>query len=263
MVDIHHHLLWGLDDGAKDFETSVKMARLAADDGITHVVCTPHANSNYTFNPELNRAKLEELKARLEAEQIPLTLGLGSDFHVNYENIEEARADKTKFSINGLGYLMVELPDFGLPKGLTDIFYDLRVAGMTPVLTHPERNPTLVANNDRMLEWMRGGLLVQVTADSVTGQMGKKAEKMAWTLLEKRWVHFIASDAHGLTGRPPRMRAAANLVAKKYGAQYAESLVTTNPMAAFHGKSFRPVEEPLGLEEETKRPGIFQRLFGR
>ncbi len=266
MVDIHHHLLWGVDDGSKDLETSVEMARLAAADGITHIVCTPHANSTYLYQPEVNRAKLAELAARLEAEQIPITLGLGSDFHITYENVQEAKGDAKKFSINGLGYLMVELPDFGLPNGLTEIFYELQVAGMTPVLTHPERNPTLLANYSRMLKWLRGGLLVQVTADSVTGHMGKKAEKMAWELLEKRWVHFLASDAHSTTGRPPRMRAAADLVAQKYGSEYAESLVTKNPMAAFQGKRFNPVEDPVGLYEDAypvKKTGFFQRIFGR
>jgi len=143
MIDIHHHLLYGLDDGADSLATSVEMARLAAAEGITHVVCTPHANSYYDFDKSVNAAKAEELRARLAEEKIPLTLGLGCDFHLSYDNVKLALADPSRFSINGLGYLLVEVPDYGLPPGLTETFFELRLAGLTPVLTHPERNATL------------------------------------------------------------------------------------------------------------------------
>ena len=112
--------------------------------------------------------------------------------------------EPARFSINGLGYLLVELPDYGLPPGLTETFYQLRLAGLTPILTHPERNPTLQRSQQRMVDWLRGGLLVQVTADSVTGHKGKQAQRMAHELLENRWVHFLATDAHNTTSRPPK-----------------------------------------------------------
>src|SRR5271163_3124810 len=103
MIDIHHHLLPGLDDGATDMDTSIAMARLAVADGITHVVCTPHANDLYEFDPAVNAEKLAALRARLEAEEISLTLGLGCDLHLSYENIQAARTDPARFSINRLG----------------------------------------------------------------------------------------------------------------------------------------------------------------
>ena len=172
MVDIHHHLLWGLDDGAKDLETSVAMARASAADGVTHVVCTPHANGQYGFDARTNRAKVEELQGRLDAEGVALQIGLGCDFHVSYDNLVEAKENPARFSVNGLGYLMVEVPDYGIPRGMTETFYELQLLGLTPVLTHPERNPTLQNDLTRLGEWMRGGVLVQVTGDSVTGRMG-------------------------------------------------------------------------------------------
>jgi protein-tyrosine phosphatase len=261
MVDIHHHLLWGLDDGAKDLDTSVAMARHAVADGITHVVCTPHASGQYEYNPELNRAKADQLRQRLAEEGIPLTIGIGCDFHLSYDNIQQAKTDPTRFSINNLGYLLVELPDYGVSRNLTEVFYELQLAGLTPILTHPERNPTLQADSARIAEWMRGGLLVQVTADSVTGKMGKSAEKMAHQLLAKRWVHFLASDAHNVSSRPPRMKAAAEIVAKRYGTEYAESLVTANPRAVFEGKPVVIVEEPHGIYEEAKQPSWWSRFM--
>jgi protein-tyrosine phosphatase len=260
MVDIHHHLLPGLDDGAKDIKTSVAMARMAVADGITHIVCTPHANGSFAFDPEVNRAKTDELRAKLDEQHISLTLGSGCDFHLSFDNVKRAKLEPARFSINGQGYLLVEVPDYGLPPGLTETFYELQLAGLTPILTHPERNPTLQKEPQRMKDWLRGGLLIQVTADSLTGHKGKQAERMALKLLEDRWVHFLATDAHNTTSRPPRMREAHDLVATKFGASYAHALCLTNPTAVFLGKQFEVAEEPHGLYDEVKEPNWWQRV---
>jgi protein-tyrosine phosphatase len=252
MVDIHHHLLFGLDDGSKDIETSIEMARAAVAEGITHVVCTPHANSRYEFNPVVNRERVGLLRERLAAEGIPLTLGIGCDFHLSYDNIQAALKDPARYSINGLGYLLVELPDFGLPNGLTETYYELQLAKSTPILTHPERNQTLQADATRMVNWLRGGLLVQITADSILGKWGKKAEQMAHQFLENRWVHFLATDAHNMTSRPPRMREAHAIVASKYGQSYTDLLCIANPAAVFNGAPLPPQEEPLHLYEDME-----------
>ena len=260
MVDIHHHLLPGVDDGANSIETSVEMARLAAGEGITHVVCTPHANNNFAFDRQANAAKTEELRQRLAEQNIPLTLGSGCDFHLSFENLKQAQADPARFSINGLGYLLVEVADYSLPPGLTETFYTLQLAGLIPILTHPERNPTLQKEPERMRDWLRGGVLIQVTADSLTGHKGRKAERMAHDLLERRWVHFLATDAHNTTSRPPRMRDAHNLVAARYSASYAHALCVTNPVAVFLGKQFEVEDEPQGLTAEVKEPNWWQRV---
>ncbi len=256
MIDIHHHLLWGMDDGASSVETSMEMAKIAAADGITHIVCSPHANGEYVYEPAVIAEKIAELQRLLDTEKIALKLGRGCDFHMSYDNIQEAKVDPARFSINGLGYLLVEIPEYGVPRGLTDTFYQLQLAGLTPILTHPERNPTLQQDQPRMVDWMRGGVLVQVTAGSVMGRMGRHAEKMAHELLAKRWVHFLATDAHNTTSRPPKMREAFELVAKKYGPDYARLLCVSNPLAAFMGKPLSPQVEPLDLYEDMKPNGF-------
>ena len=261
MVDIHHHLLPGLDDGPTDMETSLAMARMAAADGITHIAATPHANSRYRFDPEHNEELLQRMRATLAAEGIAITLGGGCDFHLSYDNIQDARQHPRKYTLNRKDYLLVELPDYSIPLQLDESFYELRLAGMTPILTHPERNPTLQKNSARMVEWVRQGMLVQVTTSSVMGEMGRTAEKMAHQLLADRWVHFLATDAHNLTRRPPQMRAAFNAVAKRYGQAYAQAICVDNPLAAFEGRPLPPQEEPRGLFEEHK-PSLWQRLFG-
>ena len=263
MIDIHHHLLWALDDGASNVDTSVEMARIAVADGITHVVCSPHANGQYAYGPRIIAEKIRELQWLLNTEKIALKLGHGCDFHMSYENIQEAKLDPSRFSINGHGYLLVEVPDYGLPRGLTEIFYQLQLAGLTPILTHPERNPTLQSDQPRIAEWLRRGILIQVTAGSVLGRMGKHAERMAHQLLANRWVHFLATDAHNTTSRPPKMREAFELVAKKYGPDYAHLLCVSNPLAAFTGKPMPPQLEPLNLYEDVKEKSWWQRLTGR
>jgi protein-tyrosine phosphatase len=263
MIDIHHHLLWGLDDGATSLETSVAMAKIAADDGITHIVCSPHANGQYIYEPQLIAEKIRELQGILDREKIALTLGQGCDFHMSYDNIQEAKADPKRFSINGHGYLLVEIPEYGLAPGLTEIFYQLQLAGLTPILTHPERNPTLQMDQSRLVEWLRGGVLVQLTAGSVLGQMGKAAERMSHALLAKRWVHFLATDAHNTTSRPPRMQAAFDLVAKKYGPEYARFLCLSNPLAAYMGKPMPQQAEPTQIHEDLKEKSWWQRMLGR
>jgi protein-tyrosine phosphatase len=263
MIDIHHHLLWGMDDGASTLEASVAMAKMAAADGITHIVCSPHSNGHYIYDPPVIDAKIAELQQRLDRDSIDLKLGRGCDFHMSYENIQEAKVDPTKFSINGLGYLLVEVPDYGLPRGLTEIFYQLQLAGLTPILTHPERNPTLQNDQDRIAEWLQRGVLVQVTAGSVLGRMGKHAERMAHELLENRWVHFLATDAHNTTSRAPKMREAMELVASKYRPDYAHLLCVSNPLAVFMGKPMPPQLEPLNLYEDMQEKSWWRRLLGQ
>ena len=260
MVDIHHHLLPGLDDGSDSIETSISMAKLAADEGITHIVCTPHANGQYRFNPRVNQQKLSDLQAQLAAGNVPITLGFGCDFHLSYDNVVDAKRDPGRFSINSLAYLLVEPPDYGIPPGMTETLYELQLVGLTPILTHPERNPTLQAEPERMKPWLRGGMLIQITADSLTGHKGRKAERMAHQLLEQRWVHFLATDAHNTSSRPPRMRQAHDLVASRYGASYAHALCVTNPLAVFLGKQFAVEEDPHGLFDDEKDPTLWDRV---
>ena len=263
MIDIHHHLLFGLDDGPADIETSLAMIEMAAGDGITHIVCTPHANARWAFNPEVNRQKLAELRSRAKSK---VTLGLGCDFHLSYDNIEDALKNRNKYTINGKQYLLVEFADLTIPTSITDSFYEMMVAGMQPIITHPERNFTIQKHPERMKEWLREGCLVQVTAASLTGRFGKTAQSMAMQFLEKDWVHFLATDAHNVQGRPPRLREVYEIVAKRFGSDTAERLCVENPRAVFNGEDLPAQPEPQDIEarDETRprqRKGLLGRLF--
>lgn len=263
MVDLHHHLLPGLDDGSPDIPTSLEMARIAVADGITHVVCTPHASGRYSFKPELVAERAAELRAALAEAGIPLTLGLGCDLHLSYDNIQDAIEHPHRYSINGHDHLLVELPDHTLSPSLKETFFELRRAGLIPILTHPERNPVLQREPNRMLPWLRDGLLTQVTAGSVLGHMGKRAQGIAEKMLANRWVHFLATDAHDPKRRPPQMRAARELISKRYGTLYADLLCRDNPMAAFQGRSIGEQEDGVSLyDAQPLKLSWWQNLFG-
>lgn len=263
MIDIHHHLLFDLDDGSPDIETSVAMAEAAAADGTTHIVCTPHANDNYPYQPAVNQERLAALRERLGNR---ITLGLGCDFHLSWDNVSDALKNPTKYTINETNYLLVEFPDFGIAPNMTETFYQLELARMTPIITHPERNPTITGQPDRLAEWLRNGCLIQVTAGALTGRFGKTAEHFSNDLLEKNWVHFIASDAHNLSSRPPQLSKAHHYVANRHGQETADRLYITNPRAAFNGDPWPDQPEPLGLypddnHEKARKRSIFSRLF--
>jgi protein-tyrosine phosphatase len=251
MFDIHHHLLFGIDDGPTDIETSVAMVEMAAENGITHIACTPHANARWTFDPEINRQKLEELTARVDGK---ITLGLGCDFHLSYDNIEDALKNKTKYTINGKQYLLVEFADLMIPTSINDSFYEMLVAGVQPIITHPERNFTIQKHPERMKDWLRGGCLVQVTAGSLTGRFGRTAQAMAMQFLERDWVHFLATDAHNVETRPPHLREAYEVVAKRFGTETAERLCVENPRAVFFGEDLPEQPEAQGIDEEGRAP---------
>ncbi len=261
MIDIHNHLLPGLDDGSPNLETSLAMARMAVADGITHIVCTPHANHRYPYDPFRVEDLISNLRGRLAAAEIPLTLVRGADFHLTYENIQEALADPARFSIAGRGYLMTELPDYGSFSSFDETYYELRLAGMTPVLTHPERNPTLQESRVKLYDWLHLGVLVQVTANSILGDMGKKAQRMALDLLEKKQVHFVATDAHNTTSRPPKLRAAYDLVLRKCGADYADTLFKSNPLNALEGTQLPQATDHD--RDEASSSSWWTRLFKR
>ncbi|HEX3941390.1 MAG TPA: CpsB/CapC family capsule biosynthesis tyrosine phosphatase [Acidobacteriaceae bacterium] len=256
MFDIHHHLLFDLDDGPSDIDVSVAMAEMSIENGVTHIACTPHSSERYRFDPELTRERLGRIQERVGDR---ITLGLGCDFHLMYENIEAAVLHPKNFSINGKGYLLVEFPNYSISHNITDTFFRLGLAGLTSIITHPERNPVIVRQPERLAEWLRAGCYVQVTAASLSGRFGKIAQRVAYELLDRNWVHFLATDAHDVQSRPPQLREAYDLVADKYGRETAERLCVENPKAAFFGEPLPPQPEP---EELKRSSGLFGRIFG-
>lgn len=233
MVDIHSHILPGLDDGARTLDDAVAMLRLAAESGTTDIVATPHANLEYKFDPELIDAKITELQAA--AGPVP-RIHCGCDFHLTLENIQDALEHTGKYSINHKRYLLVEFSELLIPKTTQDIFDRLQGAGLTPIITHPERNVLLHTRSSQLQSWVENGALVQITAHSLLGGFGRSAKTVATELMNRNLVHFIASDAHDTKHRTPVLSEAYQHVEKNWGASVAETLFVAAPAAAVAGE---------------------------
>jgi protein-tyrosine phosphatase len=215
-----------VDDGAQSWDVTLEMCRVAEQDGVTHIVATPHANYEYRYDRAIHLATLEELRKRVPS----LTFSLGCDFHLSYENIEDALVHPERYAIGETRYLLVELSEYST-FNVAQALYKLQTAGLIPIITHPERNPVVLGKPEMINDFFDAGCLIQITANSLTGFWGKHPQKLCETLLRNNMVHIIASDAHGLKSRPPLLSAARNAAAKIIGADAAAKLVDANPRA--------------------------------
>ena len=245
MIDLHCHILSGLDDGAKSVEDSLAMAEMAIADGITHVVATPHSSSEYRFDFAAVQRTAAELRRAVGDR---LKIATGCDFHLNPENIAELKRNAVPFCIHQKTFLLVEFNEFAIPPGASHTLYEIQLAGLRPIITHPERNAILRAHPERLEKWVRHGNYVQVTGGSVTGSFGAVAQEDALRWIGEGLVHFVSSDAHNIRSRPLRLRDAYSAVAGKFGEEKAQALFVENPLAAFEGRDLPHVPE---LAEET------------
>ncbi|MGH9743573.1 MAG: tyrosine-protein phosphatase [Candidatus Acidiferrum sp.] len=248
MVDVHCHILPGIDDGPEKIEVSLAMAESAIEDGITHVVATPHSSSEYHFDYLRIRELRDQLQVKIGG---GLLLATGCDFHLNPENLAALRADAPRFCINQHDYLLVEFSEYSIPPSMDQTLHEIQLMGLRPVITHPERNAILRTQTERLARWVRLGCCVQVTAGSLLGVFGAGAQKDARRWLAGGLVHIVASDAHNMRGRPLRLRPAFDAVSEEFGEEKARALFVENPMAAFEGRELPHIPE---VQEENEFP---------
>ena len=215
MVDVHCHILPGLDDGAADEKNPWQWRNPRFRMAITHVVATPHSSAEFRFDYERVRELHGQLQ-RLVGDR--LVLATGCDFHLNLENLEALRKDPARFCINQRNYLLVEFSEFSIPPTTSHTLHDMQLMGLHPIITHPERNAIIQAQTKLLASWVRLGCFVQVTGGSLTGTFGPRAKADA-SALDRDWAWCISWPAtrtirgDGRCGCSPRMRSSGNNLA--------------------------------------------------
>lgn len=235
MIDLHSHVLFGLDDGARTIDDAVAMARAAVADGTTTMVATPHFDHpQYRTAEEAASRTLAALRARIAAEGIPLELLAGGE--LTFSEHTRGRVQRRQLPVIAAGpWVLLELYD-PLPPGIDDELFQFGLHGYQVLLAHPERFRAVQSSPDLVQRWVERGMHVQITAQSLTGEMGQRNERAARTLLERRLVHVIASDTHNAARRPPGLSRAREVAADLLGSEEAaDALVTRNPRAIVEG----------------------------
>lgn len=220
------------------------MLEQAAECGTTDIVATPHCDLEYTFEPEVIQERADELRGILGDR---IRLHTGCDFHLTFDNVQDAVAHPAKYTIAQKSYLLVEFSDLLIFKNCSEIFGHLLDAGIRPIITHPERNRLLQQRLDKLRQWVIEGCYLQITSSSIIGRFGKTAQGFCEQLIKENLVHFVASDCHDTKHRPPSsLKESYAWIAKHYSEDYAQRLYFENPKSVVAGEALKAYE-PGGL----------------
>jgi len=220
MIDIHCHILPGVDDGPATIEESLLMAREAVNEGIVTIIATPHHRNNKYENKKSSILEhISNFNDILNKENIPLEILPGQENRIYGEIIEDFQSSEI-LTLNKSKYLFVEFPTSSVPRYTTKLLYNLQIEGLTPIIVHPERNKELIENPSILYNLVNNGALAQVTAGSLAGYFGKSIQKFSKRLIEHNLIHFVASDAHNTHNRSFKLNEAYNLIESEFGVDY-------------------------------------------
>ncbi|TYR78856.1 tyrosine protein phosphatase [Priestia megaterium] len=237
MIDLHCHIIPGIDDGAQTMEDSLTMAKQAVSEGVHTIVATPHHQNGKYINEKQSIIQLvKEFNDRLIKERVPLTVLPGQESRIYGELVEDYKSGKILTLNNTNKYMFVEFPSSQVPRFTERLLYDIQSEGLTPIIVHPERNSRLIEDPDILYNLVNKGAMTQITASSLTGRFGKKIKKFSLDLIDANLTHVIASDAHNVSGRKFCMKEANEIIEQEYGMdvlylfhENAEAIVSGSP----------------------------------
>ena len=221
MIDIHCHLLPGIDDGAKSPEDTLVMLKSAVTEGITTIAVSPHHNLEYNNERPLILEKVKEVRKIVNENHLPIEILPGQEVRIYGDLLKDYAADKLVTSTDNSHYMLVEFPSDHAPRYAKEMFYEMKLEGLQPVLVHPERNTGIIEQPNLLYEYIEQGVLSQITASSITGHFGKKIQKFTFQLIEHNLTHFIASDAHNVTSRAFKMKEAFEQIRDEFDTELA------------------------------------------
>ncbi|HZS48613.1 MAG TPA: CpsB/CapC family capsule biosynthesis tyrosine phosphatase [Blastocatellia bacterium] len=247
MIDLHCHIMPGIDDGSTSIETTTQMLDLAVEDGFKGIVVTPHR-----FNGVHEIHAVSKLQETMEMTQSiagdRLKLFLGCELRFTHDLIKNVFDTKLAPTINGGSYILVEFPTFVIPPNTEDVLFELQSGGVTPIIAHPERNRMISHNPSLFYRLVDKGAFGQINGGSVLGRFGTEAKRTSEILIKNGLGHFLSSDAHNMAGRKPKLTQAVQVVGQLIGAEAAHKMAYENPQAVVE-------DRPLPFIPESKDPG--------
>ncbi|MCC4722362.1 tyrosine-protein phosphatase [Salinicoccus sp. RF5] len=250
MIDIHNHVLIGVDDGPQTEEEAVLLLKQAIDNGITDIIATPHHYSGDFVNPGSKiLEKMDELNQIISQHQLDINVHPGQEIRMNGNFVEELKSG-AGIPLNQSQYVLVEFSFNEVPSYTCPMFYDMQMSGYTPLIAHPERCKPIIKDPDKLHEYVERGAVAQVTAGSVAGELGENLKETSLKMIEAHLVHIIASDAHHAGLRPFMLQKAYDVVERELGSIYVEDL-KHNAEAVLLGKEVK-VKRPSKIETHYK-----------
>ncbi|SFI88361.1 protein-tyrosine phosphatase [Paenibacillus sp. UNC496MF] len=217
MIEIHSHILPGIDDGAQSKEESLEMAFQAVEQGITDIIATPHhGDGTFETPPNIVRRHVEALNEWYNRNEVPVKVHAGQEIRVHAELMDDWEREQL-LTLAGSRYILIELPSSHVPSYMNDLIHELRVRGLVPVIAHPERNKEIASSPGILGTWIEHGALCQVTSHSLTGYFGRKVQRLSLQLCRDRMIHFVSSDAHHYQQRAFALQAAIRSIERSLG----------------------------------------------
>jgi protein-tyrosine phosphatase len=259
LIDLHCHILPGLDDGPETVEAALEMVHIAVQDGIETIVATPHLlNGIFNVTVEDIYRGVDNLRQEVQKHHLPITLLPGADVYVD-KDIPELIGKGKVVTLAGKGkHIMVELPQDSVPQEIADLLFRIQLKGVTPIITHPERNADIQQSPGLLTQLIQAGNLTQVTAGSLTGAFGSRIQECAYQLLKSGKIHLVATDAHSADKRPPRLTEARRCVEQEMGEEEARIMFDERPLMLLKGMYVEP-PEPI-QKQKTTRQRFWQRF---
>jgi len=270
MIDLHTHILPGLDDGARSLEESLEMAKIAERDGIEKIVATPHLFRGNFIHEDLSiiEKKRSELSQALRENNIHVEILAGAEVHISHNLIDEIRKNRENLVLNQSSYMFVEFPSSLVFSGAKNLFFELMSEGINPIIAHPERNSVFIHSPSLLYELIQMGGLSQANSGSFSGLYGRRVEEAVLHFLELNLIHFIASDCHNTHSLVSRLSEAVKRARMIVGEENARALVKDNPQAVLDDRKIPYLPEPINPKEKEKSfkikiPNIFKHRSGK
>jgi len=242
LIDLHSHILPGIDDGAPDLAASLAMAEQSVSVGVTHMVCTPHIHQSYFDNDIANIAQTyQALVTHLAQAKCPLKLSFGAEIRITPDIMIWHKRGQIPFigRWQNKDVMLLELPHSHIPPGTDNLVRWLIKNQIQPVIAHPERNRDIIANPDKIFALKRAGCLFQATAGAITGRFTESAKNTVELLLARDLISYVASDTHSINRRPNDMAEAFIAVTAHKGKEYAVNLFKTFPWSISQGNAWQ------------------------